>query len=75
MTPRKDDRGGMGKRRNVSDDGWSQAPSRNRAGGGSSNSFTIQSDKLKNKVVSVLCFITGIVSYWGFGSIFSTAIS
>lgn len=56
MTPRKDDRSGMGKRRNVSDDGWSPVPSRNRAGG--NTSFTIKSDKLKNRVVSIFyyCF-------------------
>lgn len=50
---RKDERGSSGpssdrkNRRNVSnDDGWSTATSRNRT------SFTIQSDKLKNRAVS-----------------------
>lgn len=62
LPPRKDDRGGGGSgsggsgpggadrrnRRNVSDDGWSTAThNRSRPG------FSVQSDKLRNRAVSV----------------------
>lgn len=57
ITPRKDDRAtsgsSSGKRgtRNASDqEGWSTASSRGRT------PFSVQSDKLKNKPVSIRCY-------------------
>lgn len=52
--PRRDERINPGQgsdrknRKNVSDDGWSTATSRNSRTG-----FSVQSDKLKNKTVSL----------------------
>lgn len=66
MAPRKDDRNNSGSgpdrkrgNRNVigsNEEGWSVASSRNR----NAPSFSVQSDKLKNKIVSIflLCFVS-----------------
>lgn len=63
LTPRKDDRGGSAgpssdrKKKTVSDDGW-QTASRNRA------PFTVQSDKLKNKPVSLMFLMCSLYIFF-----------